>query len=143
MEFIFYIKYPYALQTKYRGKNPLLHYYTVIKKLLNCNNSTVGHFLILKLLFLGCICNRKGICHWWRMEHLDGTDQTQIFLQVELKSLIHVHVQIHVEIKPKVSGLRMISLHCDWCNEQNLMWVRFMQYIFYVHRFTSVFLLCI
>lgn len=26
---------------------------------------------------------------------------------------ILVHVQIHVEIKPKVSGLRMISLHCD------------------------------
>lgn len=112
-----------------------------LKKLLNCNNSTVGHFLILKLLFLGCICNRKGICHWWRMEHLDGTDQTQIFLQVELKSLIHV--PIHVEIKPKVSGLRMISLHCDWCNEQNLMWVRFMQYIFYVHWFTTVFILCI
>lgn len=142
MEFIFYIKYP--LQTKYRGKKN--HSCTIIqslKKLLNCNNSTVGHFLILKLLFLGCICNRKGICHWWRMEHLDGIDQTQMSMQVELKSLIHVHVPIHVEIKPKVSGLRMISLHCDWCNEQNLMWVRFMQYIFYVHRFTSVFLLCI
>lgn len=139
MEFIFYIKYP--LQTKYRGKKTtpaqsLKNYWTVIIQQLDI-------FLILKLLFLGCICNRKGICHWWRMEHLDGTDQTQIFLQVELKSLIHVHVQIHVEIKPKVSGLRMISLHCDWCNEQNLMWVRFMQYIFYVHRFTSVFLLCI